>query len=179
MERSDPVIRPLAAADAVEAAHLVGDVLGSRLPARLDAVIDVLAVPGFGAWDDRRLVGIATYSVDGGDAELAALGVAKAHRGRGLAGQLIDAVVAEVTARDVGRLWVVTTNDNLAALAVYQRHGFRLVEVRPGAIDRARGVKPTIPEIGRNGIPMHDEIVLERCLGWPSDPRLPGGTGSR
>jgi hypothetical protein len=40
-----------------------------------------------------------------------------------------------------------------------------LVEIRPGAIDRARGVEPTIPEIGPNGIPMHDEIVLERCLG--------------
>jgi hypothetical protein len=40
-----------------------------------------------------------------------------------------------------------------------------LVEIRPGAIDGARGVDPTIPEIGPNGIPMHDEIVLERFLG--------------
>lgn len=59
----------------------------------------------------------------------------------------------------------MTTNDNLAAPAVYQPHAFRLVEIRPGAIDRARRVKPTIPAIGQNGIPMHDEIVLGRRPG--------------
>jgi hypothetical protein len=49
------VIRPLADADAVEAERLVDQVPGSRLQARLDAVIDVLALPGFGAWDGRRV----------------------------------------------------------------------------------------------------------------------------
>lgn len=158
------MIRPFAEDQVTEAERLIDDVLGSRLQARLDEVIDVLDRPGFGAWAGDRLVGIATYAVDGPAAEIAALGVAEAHRGDGLAGRLLDAVITEITARGVDRVWVVTTNDNLAALAVYQRHGFRLVEIRPGAIDRARALKPTIPEIGQNGIPMHDEIVLERRL---------------
>jgi ribosomal protein S18 acetylase RimI-like enzyme len=158
------VIRPLTEGDAATAGRLVDDVLGSRLQARLDEVIDVLALPGFGVWDDRRLVGIATYSLTGADAEVAALGVSEDHRGRGLAGELLDAVIGAATAHGAQRVWVVTTNDNLTALAVYQRHGFRLAEIRPGAIDRARAIKPTIPEIGRQGIPMRDEIILEHYV---------------
>jgi ribosomal protein S18 acetylase RimI-like enzyme len=156
------VIRQLTHADAVDAERLIDDVLGGRTQARLDEVIDVLALPGYGAWADSRLVGIATYSINGPDAEIAALGVTESHRGEGLARQLLDAVITETSEHGVDRVWVVTTNDNLTALAVYQRHGFRLVEIHPGAIDRARALKPTIPEIGQNGIPMHDEIVLER-----------------
>ncbi len=35
-------------------------------------------------------------------------------------------------------IWVVTTNDNLDALRFYQRRGYRIGEVRLGAVDRAR-----------------------------------------
>jgi ribosomal protein S18 acetylase RimI-like enzyme len=158
------VIRPLTEPDAAQAERLVDAVLGSRRQARLGAVIDVLDLPGLGAWDDDRLVGLATYAVEGTAAEIAALGVHAAHRGRGHAGRLIEAVVAAVGGRGVGRVWLVTTNDNLTALALYQRHGFRLAELHPGAVDRARVLKPSIPEVGPSGIPLHDEIVLERRL---------------
>ena len=56
-------------------------------------------------------------------------------------------------------LWLVTTNDNLPALAVYQQCGFRLAELRQGAVDRARTVKPSIPLVGAHGIGLHDELV--------------------
>ena len=60
----------------------------------------------------------------------------------------------------------MTTNDNLAALRFYQRAGFRLLELRPGAVDEARAVlKPSIPETGNDGIPLRDEIDLVRELG--------------
>ncbi|MCP4246180.1 MAG: GNAT family N-acetyltransferase, partial [bacterium] len=29
------------------------------------------------------------------------------------------------------------------------------------AVDEARRVKPQIPDVGHNGIPIHDEILLE------------------
>ena len=32
----------------------------------------------------------------------------------------------------------MTTNDNLAALRFYQRRGFRLAGLRPGAVDEVR-----------------------------------------
>jgi ribosomal protein S18 acetylase RimI-like enzyme len=159
------MIRPLTEPDSAEAERLVDAVLGSRRQARLGTVIDVLDLPGLGAWDGGRLVGLATYAVEGPAAEIAALGVDEAHRGRGHAGRLIEAVVAAVGGRGVDRVWLVSTNDNLTALALYQRHGFRLAELRAGAVDRARVLKPSIPDVGPSGIPLHDEIVLERRLG--------------
>jgi GNAT superfamily N-acetyltransferase len=60
------------------------------------------------------------------------------------------------------RVWVVTTNDNLDAVRFYQRRGFRLRDIRPGAVDAARrALKPGIPEIGNHGIAIRDEIELE------------------
>lgn len=34
-------------------------------------------------------------------------------------------------------------------------------EIRPGAIDDARKIKPEIPEFGDDGIPMRDEVAME------------------
>lgn len=59
---------------------------------------------------------------------------------------------------------MVTTNDNLRALALYQRRGFRLVALRCGAVDDARRRKTSIPEVGDGGIPLHDELELARLL---------------
>jgi hypothetical protein len=59
----------------------------------------------------------------------------------------------------------VTTNDNLAALALYAQAGYRLAAVRSGAIDDLRRtIKPSIPEVGSNGIPIHDELELVKEL---------------
>ena len=58
----------------------------------------------------------------------------------------------------------MTTNDNLRALRFYQRRGFRLKELRPGAVNDARRLKPQIPLYGADGIPMRDEIELIASL---------------
>ena len=61
--------------------------------------------------------------------------------------------------------WLVTTNDNLAALALYQRVGWRLTGLRAGAIDELRRtIKPSIPELGQHGIPLRDELELQLRL---------------
>ena len=58
----------------------------------------------------------------------------------------------------------MTTNDNLAALALYQKAGWRLGDLRPGAIDELRrSLKASIPEIGEHGIPLRDELELDRA----------------
>ena len=59
----------------------------------------------------------------------------------------------------------MTTNDNTDALRFYQRRGFRIRAVRSGAVDDARRrLKPGIPAIGDHGIPLSDEIELERAV---------------
>ena len=77
---------------------------------------------------------------------------------------MIDEVLKEARQQNCQRLFLVTTNDNLHALGFYQRYGFELTCVRRGAVDEARKIKPGIPIIGMNDIPLHDEIELEMSL---------------
>jgi hypothetical protein len=58
---------------------------------------------------------------------------------------------------------VVTTNDNTDALRFYQQRGFTLAGLRPGAVTDSRTrLKPEIPPVGEHGIPLRDEVLLER-----------------
>ena len=90
--------------------------------------------------------------------------VATSHRGRGIGSTLVDAAVDAARATGALEIWLVTTNDNVDALRLYQRRGFELTELRTGAVDRARLRKPTIPSTGEYGIPLRDELVLTRRL---------------
>jgi GNAT superfamily N-acetyltransferase len=148
------------AADEPWASGLLGDGLAGRLQARRGEIVDVLDGDGLVAELDGRAVGLLTFRPDGPTTiELAALVVVEPGQGAGSA--LIAAFLAEARRREARRVWVVTTNDNLDALRLYQRRGFRLVELRGGAVDRARAeLKPSIGEIADNGIPIRDELEL-------------------
>ena len=108
--------------------------------------------------------GLATYQIQPTNglvcAELITLDAITANQGVGTA--LIEALVSRLRAEGVTLLRVTTTNDNLDALRFYQRRGFRIAAVRPGAVDEARRVKPSIPVIGEYGIPIRDELELAR-----------------
>jgi ribosomal protein S18 acetylase RimI-like enzyme len=84
--------------------------------------------------------------------------------GLGVGGALVDAVADQARGLGCRRLWLITTNDNTRALRFYQRHGFRLVAVHTGAIAESRRLKPGISLIGNDGIPIRDELELERDL---------------
>jgi len=108
--------------------------------------------------------GLATFRIEQTSqitaAELMTLDAVTANQGVGTA--LIEALISRLRSETIRVLRVTTTNDNLNALRFYQRRGFRMVEVRPGAVDKARFIKPSISLIGEYGIPIHDEIELER-----------------
>ncbi|HEX2070447.1 MAG TPA: GNAT family N-acetyltransferase [Thermoleophilaceae bacterium] len=131
--------------------------------ARLGALEHPLDHPGLVAERDGQLIAALTYVVGGAECEILTLHVDD--RGHGVGTALI--VEVEQIARRAGctRLWLITTNDNLDALRFYQRRGLRLAALHAGAVDRSRaGLKPEIPEIGEHGIPIRDELVLERDL---------------
>jgi ribosomal protein S18 acetylase RimI-like enzyme len=154
-------IRPYALdRDETWATDLLGDELAGRLQARRGEIVDVLEGEGLIAVLDGRQVGLLTFRPDGPTAiELAALDVVEP--GRGIGSALIAAFLDEARRRGARRAWVVTTNDNLDALRLYQRRGFRLVTLRAGAVDQARAtLKPSIGEVAANGIPIRDELEL-------------------
>ena len=136
------------------------DEFGGPLQARRGELIDVLALPGFTAERDGRPIGLLTYRRANGECELAF--IAALERQHGIGSALLDALCHEVG--DGVRIWLVTTNDNLGALRLYQRHGFVLHELRAGAVELARERKPQIPATGDHGIPIRDELELERRL---------------
>jgi GNAT superfamily N-acetyltransferase len=135
--------------------------LAGRRQARGGEIVDVLDGEAWIAELDHRRIGIIAVRPGGPDAvELAALLVIEP--GRGIGSALIEAMLEAVRRHETQRVWVMTTNDNLVALRLYQRRGFRIIAVRPGAVDRARAtLKPGIPEVAANGIPIRHEIELE------------------
>ncbi len=119
-------------------------------------------VPGFAAVRGREPVGLVTYRISGGECEIISLDSLVERQGIGSA--LIRAVRAVAAAAGCRRLWLVTTNDNLAAIRFYQKRGFLLVAIHRDALELSRRLKPQIPFIGRDGIPLRDEIELELLL---------------
>jgi hypothetical protein len=50
-------------------------------------------------------------------------------------------------------------------LRFYQRRGFRLAALLPGAVDDSRArLKPEIPTVGDHGIALRDELELEQAI---------------
>lgn len=125
-----------------------------------------LDLPGFVALEAGEIRGHVTYRIVGGECEIMSIDARPPRAGVGT--RLMEA--AEDAARAAGcqRVWLVTTNDNLDALRFYQRRGYRLSALRPGSVDEGRRLKPELPEVGSYGIPMRDELELEKRLNrWP------------
>lgn len=128
-------------------------------------LFDLTTLPGFVALAGERPVGLLTYHISDGGCEVTSLN--SGYPGGGVGSALIEA--ARETAEKAGcwRLWLITTNDNLHALRFYQRRGFTLVAVHQDSLREARRLKPEIPFIGLDGIPLRDEIELEIRLAAP------------
>ena len=154
-----PRIRPAGAADTGWISQFLRERWGAIVVVHGE-VIDASRLPALIA-EPRR--GLATYRLLGvDDAELVTLDAVPAGISTGTA--LLDALTTRLFAEGCVRLWLTMTNGNLSALQFYLRRGFRLTAVRPGAVDAARKLKPTIPLFGEHGIPLHDELDLCRVL---------------
>ena len=162
-------VRAAAPKHAPAVARLLSERWGSQAMVSRGARHDLAGCPAMVAEADGRLVGLATYVVSTDEAELLSLDALC--EGRGVGSALLDAVVGAAQAAGARRLVLVTSNDNLRALRFYQRRGFRLVALHPGVVDRARLVKPSIPTVGNDGIPVHDELELARDLDAPPNGR--------
>jgi len=83
---------------------------------------------------------------------------------KGVGSALIEAIALSASALGFEAIRLTTTNDNVDGLRFYQRRGFQLTALRPGAVDESRRLKPTLPMTGQHGIPIHDELDLVRSL---------------
>ncbi len=141
-------------------AWLMVEFWGSDLLVVHQSVYRPAELPGLIALRAGRVVGLLTYEVSDGMLEVVTLNAVERRTGVGTI--LMEAVVADARRLRCHEIRLTTTNDNLDAIRFYQRRGFRLVALRPGAVDRARLEKPEIPRVGDYNIPLRDEIDLTR-----------------
>lgn len=118
---------------------------------------------GFVFLASGKLAGYLLYCLENGECEVLVLHSLAENRGVGSA--LLRAAAEKAKQSGCGRLWLVTTNDNVHAIRFYQRFGMELKAVRIGAMDQARAsLKPSIPLVGMDEIPIRHEFEFEMIL---------------
>jgi GNAT superfamily N-acetyltransferase len=144
------------------AASVLTDSWGSAISVSRGRVYQADELPGFIAVQKGNPAGLITYCFNDKECEITTMN--SLVEGKGIGSALVDAVKSIAVASKCKRLWLITTNDNTKALRFWQKRGFRLAAIYPGAVEKSRKLKPEIPLIGDDGIPIRDEIELEMIL---------------
>ena len=156
-------MRPLVASDRPWLTGFMTERWGVPLAAgggRLHRLDDL---PGFAAVSaDGAVAGVVTYLIEADTCEV--VSIDSVVQGEGIGTALLEAACQAAAAAGCRRVRLITTNDNVDALRFYQRRGFALTELRRGAVEESRRMKPQIPKVGAYGIPIRDELVLVREL---------------
>jgi len=155
-------IRPSNEGDKAWVSSLLEELWGSTSIVTRGKIHKTAELPGFLAIQENVPVGVVTYHLDGKDCEIVSLN--STIEGMGIGSALIEAVKNVAAEAGCKRLWLITTNDNTASLRFYQKKGFLLVAVHRNAIELSRKLKPEIPLVGNDGLPLRDEIELELIL---------------
>ena len=119
-------------------------------------------LPGFILFFESEPVGLITYKVENDICEIVSLDSIKEKMGVGIA--LLEEVKKIAKREQCTKIELITTNDNLPALGFYQKRGFVLTKIYPNALQVSRKLKPEIPLIGLDNIPLRDEIGLELLI---------------
>jgi RimJ/RimL family protein N-acetyltransferase len=85
-------------------------------------------------------------------------------KNKGLGTQLVNKVIDEAKANGCHSVWLITTNDNSKAMRFYQKGGFEMVGFYKNGMHESRKLKPEIPEVGFDDIPIKHEIEFEYRL---------------
>ncbi|MFE8703613.1 GNAT family N-acetyltransferase [Cytobacillus sp. FJAT-54145] len=121
------------------------------------------SLPGYACLaDEHQIIGLVTYVDREGEREIISLDSIVEKRGIG--SNLMELVESEASQLNIPKITLITSNDNIDALKFYQKRGYRMMAILKDAIEKARIIKPEIPLVGFYGIPIKDEILLEKPL---------------
>ena len=124
--------------------------------------INLGVADGVYACDANEIVGLVTYRIVRNEMEI--LSLDSIHEGMGIGSDLLDKAIKIAKDSGCSRVMLITTNDNLSALQFYQKRGFDIIRLYHNAVEESRKIKPQIPLIASNGIPIRHEIELEMKL---------------
>ena len=129
---------------------------GSPLLAINGKLWDSRTMPGYAAVCCDDILGYLLYEFHDNVCEIMAL--QSVARNIGVASALIEYVKQTARENILSNVIVQTSNDNTHAIRFYQRRGFTIREIRINALEISRQLKPSIPLVGKDGIPLRDEI---------------------
>jgi N-acetylglutamate synthase-like GNAT family acetyltransferase len=155
-------VRRLTAADLPRLRQFWIDHWGGEIVVAHGEIFRPEQMDGLVAEDEGEWIAVAAFVCSGPECEVVSLDSLRP--GEGIGSMLLGRVIEAARAAEAKRVVVTTTNDNLEALGFYQRRGFELTALRRGALEETRRLKPGIPQTGRGGIPLRDELLLELAL---------------
>ena len=119
---------------------------------------------GFIFEDNNNIIGLVTYVVKTNENEIEIISLDSIQEGQGIGSALIQKVENTAMQKQIQIVSLVTTNDNLNVLKFYQKRGYRIISVISDAVNEARKIKPSIPLISSEGIPIKDELILKKII---------------
>jgi len=124
--------------------------------------VDMTRVDGIVAEENGEIIGLITFLFYGDTCEITSFDSLRENRGIGTA--LLTWVIRIAKEKRCSRIVLITTNDNIRAIRYYQRRGFDMIHFYRNAMDISRQMKPEIPLMGENDIPLRHEIEFEMLL---------------
>ena len=112
--------------------------------------------------DHNKIVGLVTYSIEDKGCEIVTLD--SKNENIGLGTELIKNVIEVARANNCNRVWAITTNDNVNAIRYFQKREFEWIGFHENAIIKSREIKPEIPMLGFDKIPIKHEIEFEYLI---------------
>ena len=125
-------------------------------------IIDGTKLDGFLLQEESTIIGLVTYTFFKDVCEIVSIDSKRENIGIGSA--LLKEVEKVAIDNNCKKIRLITTNDNMRALQFYQKRGYCLTKLYPNAMEEVRKIKPNVPELGDNGIPLRDELELEKEL---------------
>jgi GNAT superfamily N-acetyltransferase len=125
-------------------------------------IIDTTILPGLLIIEDDKIKGIITYHFENNECEIVTLNSFEENKGIGTI--LVNGVLDIARNANCKRLWLITTNDDTNAIRFYQKKGFDLKAIYINSMEISRKLKPSIPLIGMDNIPIMHELEFEIIL---------------
>lgn len=108
---------------------------------------------------EGEIKGLLTFNIENDEMEIVSLDSFQENLGIG--SLLLNKAIYFFKQSALRRLWLITTNDNLDALRFYQKREFVISNLYLNAVIISRKIKPSIPKLGYDNIPIVHEIELE------------------
>jgi len=126
-------------------------------------IIDGTKLNGFIVYKGKKIIGLVTYIIyDNNECELVTIDSLRENRGTGT--QLIGKVKEIAVENKCDKIKLVTSNSNIRAMGFYQKRGFILSNVYINEMEAVRKLKPEIPLVADNGIPIRDGLEFTLVL---------------